>query len=193
MDNLLDRMIRAAKLEVDLYEEVEADTTATSQAITVVILVAIANGIGAAISFFIFGRGIVGLFRGLFLGPILSMIGYFIWAFLTYFIGVHVFGGTADYGEMLRTIGFAYTPNILGFFAFIPCVGWLISLVGAVWALIAGVVAVRQALDFDTAKAIMTCIIGWIVSLILTLVFGAFWRMGVLGARRLFRPPLRYR
>ena len=192
MDSLLSRMIRAAKLEVDLYEEVEADTTATSQAITVVILVAIANGIGAAISFFVFGRGIGGLFRGLFLGPILSMIGYFIWAFLTYFIGVNVFGGTADYGEMLRTIGFAYTPNILGIFAFIPCLGGLISFVGAIWALVAGVIAVRQALDFDTAKAIMTCIIGWIVSLILTVVFGTFWRLGTLGVRRLFRPPLRY-
>jgi len=187
MDTLLSRMIRAAKLEVGLYEEVEADTTATSQAIAVVVLVAIANGIGAAISFFIFGRGAGGLFRGLFLSPILSIVGYFIWAFLTYFIGVNIFGGTTNYGEMLRTIGFAYTPNILGIFSFIPCLGWLIGLVGAVWALVAGVIAVRQALDFDTAKAIMTCIIGWIVSFILTVVFGAFWGLGTLGVRRLFR------
>ena len=50
---------------------------------------------------------------------------------------------------MLRTIGFAYTPNILGIFAFIPCLGRLISLVRAVWALAARVIAVRQALDFD--------------------------------------------
>jgi len=36
------RMIRAAKLKVDLYEEVEADTTATRQAFLVVLIVSLA-------------------------------------------------------------------------------------------------------------------------------------------------------
>ncbi|HIC94561.1 MAG TPA: hypothetical protein EYP09_09985, partial [Anaerolineae bacterium] len=145
-NQLVSRMIRAARLEVDLYEEVEADIEATSQAIAVVVIAALASGIGGALGGLLLRRGMAAFFGGLIISPIIALIGYFIWAFLTYFVGVNLFGGTADYGEMLRTIGFAYTPNVLGIASFIPCVGWLVALAGSIWALVAGVVAVRQAL-----------------------------------------------
>ena len=44
--SLTDRMIRAARLDVALYNEVEADLSATSQALTVVIISSVAAGIG---------------------------------------------------------------------------------------------------------------------------------------------------
>jgi len=102
-----------------------------------------------------------------------AIVGWAIWAFLTYWIGTALFGGTATYGELLRTIGFAYTPNALGIFGFIPVLGGIIAFVGAVWALIAGIIAVRQALDFSTGKAIVTAIVGWIVLIIIYAILGA--------------------
>ena len=48
MASLVDRMIRAAKLDSHLYEEVEADTGAMGQAMLVVVLSSIAAGIGSA-------------------------------------------------------------------------------------------------------------------------------------------------
>ena len=46
---LVNRMIRAAMLDSRLYEEVEHDRSATSQAMQVVIIVALASGIGGAL------------------------------------------------------------------------------------------------------------------------------------------------
>lgn len=73
-----DRMIRAAKLDVNLYEEVEADKGAIGQAMGVVILSSVAAGIGTG--------GTAGM-KGLVFGTIVALAGWFIWAFLTYYIG----------------------------------------------------------------------------------------------------------
>ncbi|MBE0415080.1 MAG: hypothetical protein IBX36_00860, partial [Dehalococcoidia bacterium] len=75
---------------------------------------------------------------------------------------------SATYGELLRTIGFSATPGMLMIFAFVPFVGGLISLVALVWMFIAMVIAVRQALDFTTWRAIGTCVVGWLVMMALT-------------------------
>lgn len=178
LDNIVSRAIRAAKLDVELYEEVEADETLTAQAIAVVVITAIAGGIGGALGTIITGHGVGGFFLGLIVGPIIAVIGYFIWAALTYLIGTNLFQGTADYGEMLRAIGYSYSPQVLTILIFIPCIGAIFSLVGAIWSLVAGVIAVRQALDFDTTKAVITCVIGWVVMLVINLIFRAAVGLG---------------
>jgi hypothetical protein len=178
---MINRVIRAAMLDVDLYEEVEADTSLTQEALMVVILVSIAGGIGGFLGGIISGS-IGGAIVGLILAVVLGIVNYYIWAYVTYFVGTNLFEGTADVGEMLRTLGYASGPRVLSIFGFIPCIGPLVSLVGAVWALVAGVIAVRQALDFDTTKAVVTVIIGWVIILIITLVIGAVVGIGALGA-----------
>lgn len=169
--SIVNKMIRAAMLDVSLYEEVEADEGATGEALIVVIIVAIAAGIGALV------RG-----PGGFIMTILgALIGWVVFAFLTYVIGTALFRGTATYGEMLRTLGYAYSPGVLDILtlvAVIPCLGPLVALlvvlVTFVWRLVTTVVAVRQALDFDTTKAILTCILGWLVALVVTIVLAGF-------------------
>ena len=115
------------------------------------------------------------------LAVVMSIVGYYIWAYVTHFVGTRFFGGTADTGELLRTIGFAYAPNVLAVFSFIPCVGPLIALVGSIWALVAGIIAVRAALDFDTGKAVLTAIIGWLIIMVVTFVLAAILGVGTAG------------
>ena len=96
------------------------------------------------------------------------------------------FGGTATPGELLRTIGFAQAPGVLNILAFIPVVGGLIGIITLIWSLVAGIIAVRQALDFDTGKAILTTVIGWVflllVFFVLALLFGgALFGMGAMS------------
>ena len=168
---LIDRMIKAAMLDPGVYDELERDTTATSQAFLVVLVISLISGLGGAIG----SIGRPGQALTLLIGAVVgAIIGWLIWSFVTYFIGTSVFRGIATPGELLRTIGFAYTPNILGFFIFIPIIGGLIAFAGSVWSLIAGVIAVRQAMDFDTGKAIITVIIGWIILFVVTVLFSAF-------------------
>jgi hypothetical protein len=164
----VERMVGAAKLDVRVYEEVEADQSATPQALGVVVLSAVAGGIGA-------GAGI----RGLVFGTIAGLLGWAVWAWLTYFIGTRWLpepDTKADIGELLRTIGFATSPGILRVAGIVPILGSIVIVVSAVWTLVAVVVAVRQALDYrSTGRAIGVCVIGWVVQIV---IFGLF--IGVL-------------
>lgn len=148
-----DRMKGAALLHSDMYEEVEADQTATGQAAGVVALVAVAQAIGGA------GEGGFGVLAG----AISALLGWLLWAGITYLIGAKLLGGTATWGELLRTLGFAQTPGVLYVLGFIPVLGGIIRFVVAIWVLIAGVIAIRQALDVGTGKAILTAVLGWLV------------------------------
>lgn len=185
---MLERMIRAAKLDTALYEEVEADPSLNSEAMQAVALASALAGLGTGLGTLVGGDGGVGaLVVGVILGVILALIGYFIWAWITYFIGTRLFQGTADYGELRRTLGYAYTPNALRALIFVPVVGQLLALAAGLWALVAGVVAVRQALDFSTGKAILTVIVGWIVMFLIVSVVGGVILGGLFGAAALTR------
>jgi hypothetical protein len=178
---MINRVVRAAMLDINLYEEVEADRSLTQEALMVVILVSIAAGIGSFLAG-VLGRGGIGAaVSGLIFAVVMGVLGYYIWAYVTYWVGTKVFDGTADVGEMLRTLGYASGPRVLSILVFIPCLGPLAGLAGAIWALITGVVAVRQALDFDTTKAVLTVIIGWVIVFVITIVVTAVFGIGTAG------------
>ncbi|HID63858.1 MAG TPA: YIP1 family protein, partial [Anaerolineae bacterium] len=150
-------------------------------ALMVVVLVSIASGIGSFLVSLIGGGGIGAAVISLIIAVVMGVLGYYIWAYITYWVGTKVFDGTADVGELLRTLGYASGPRALGVLAFIPCLGALVGLAGAIWALVTGVVAVRQALDFDTTKAILTVIVGWVIVFVITLVVAAVLGVGAAG------------
>jgi hypothetical protein len=180
MDGLLDRMRRVVMLDASLYEEVEHDQTLNQQALLVVIIVSVASGISALIGGIIGGQ--VGrAFLGALVSVVIGVVNYYIWAYVTQFVGTSFFGGTADVGEMLRVLGYAHTPRLLGLLGFIPCVGWLISLAALVLSLIAAVIAIRAALDFDTGKAVVTAIIGWVIIVIINVIVGLVLGVGAAG------------
>ncbi|WP_447971540.1 YIP1 family protein [Nitrospira sp. M1] len=172
MTPFVDRMIRAAKLDVHLYEEVEADKSAMGQAMAVVVLSSLAGGVG-----FMQHGGLMGLV----VGTVGSLIGWYIWALLTYLIGTKLLPEPqthADHGELLRTVGFSSAPGMIRVLAILPGLGTLVNFIASAWMLVAMVIAVRQALDYQsTYRAIGVCLIGWIVqavvaALLLTLVGG---------------------
>ncbi len=171
-NQFISRMLRAAKLDVSLFEEVEADRGATAQALLVVVLSSLAAGIGAMGKIEGFGP------FGVIIATIAALVGWVVWAMLTYFIGTKIIPGPdtkADLGELLRTTGFSSAPGIIRVLGFIPFLGWLALLTSAVWMLIAMVIAVRQALDYkSTGRAVGVCLLGWIFSLVLSwIVSGA--------------------
>lgn len=157
--SMVDRMIGAARLDVNTYEEVEADRTATGQAAAVVAIAAVATAIGA------WGN------TGEIIGGVLSaLLGWGISAALAYFVGTRLFHGTADWGELLRTLGFAQAPRVLSVLAFIPGLGWLVTAVVSIWVLVAEVIAIRQALDVTTGQAIVTALVSLLIVLAVTVI-----------------------
>jgi hypothetical protein len=162
MASLMDRMIRAAKLDVHLYEEVEADTGAMGQAMVVVVLSSVAAGIGSIAS---------GGLGGILMGTIAALIGWYVWAYLTYLIGTKLLAEPqtkADHGELLRTIGFSSSPGLIRVLGVIPGLAPLVFLASGIWMLVAMIIAVRQALDYtSTLRAVGVCLIGWVIQVII--------------------------
>jgi hypothetical protein len=170
MESFQNRIIRAATLDVNIYEEVEADKSATVQAIAVVIFASIAAGIGSI--------GSVGL-SGIFIGTITALIAWLVWAYITYIIGVKLLPEPqteSDYGELLRTIGFSSAPGMIRIIGIIPGLSGIIFFLTGIWMLVAMIVAVRQALDYQsTLRAVVVCIAGWIIQGIILALFLAIF------------------
>ena len=168
---LVSRMIAAATLDASAYEEVEADTSATGQAALIVVLAAVASAIGSLGDD---GNNAIGALIG-------ALLGWAVWAGITYLIGKTVFNGTATWGELLRTLGFAQTPALLNVLGIIPVLGGLVKFVVAIWVLIAGIIAIRQALDISTGKAVVVAILGWLALMVVTMVlFGGLAGMAAI-------------
>ena len=163
MASFVDRILGAARLDVGTYEEVEADTTATPQAMGVVALAALASGVGVA------GAGSTSAFATVIAG----LVGWVVWAALIWLVGAKLLPEPqtrADVGQLLRTIGFAASPGLLLVLGILPLVGGLIAFVISIWQLATTVVAVRQALDYkSTGRAVAVCLIGWVVYVVVRL------------------------
>jgi hypothetical protein len=165
MSRYSDRLFKAIKLDPDLYEEVEADRTANGQAVLTVVLSSLAAGVGGAVS---------GGWYGLAVHSTVALVGWVVWAFLSYFIGTRLLPEPqtqADMGELLRCTGFSSAPGLLMVFGFLPGLGGLIRFAAAIWMLAAFVLAVRQALDYSgTLRAVGVCLIGWVVLMALNVI-----------------------
>jgi len=171
-DSLINRILRAAKLDVHLYEEVEADKNAMRQAMLVVILSGIAAGVGSISQ---------GGALGVALGTVMGLVGWYIWAFIIYIIGTKLLPEPqteSNVGELLRTIGFASAPGLIRVFGVFPGVEKIVFPVATVWMLAAMVIAVRQALDYKgTVRAVIVCIISLFVQIAILLTIFSFFKV----------------
>ena len=161
-----ERIVGAIKLDVKSFEEIEQDTTAMGQAVSVVVMAAVAAGIGNLR---------YGGTRFLVTGVLASLIGYAAWAGLVFVIGTKVMpepATKADFAETFRVVGFAAAPGLFRVLGFLPLgLGWLIGFAVSIWMLVAMVIAVRQVLDYtSTVTAIVVCVIGFLAYLIVVFV-----------------------
>jgi hypothetical protein len=163
------RLIGAVSADPLLYEEVEADRTATGQALLVVVLSSLGAGIGAR------GFGAGSLQSTLFISGV-ATVAWAAWALVTYQIGAKLMPEpqtSADIGQLLRTIGFSAAPGMLRVFGIVPGAAIAAFAITAVWMLVTMVVAVRQALDYtSTARAILVCVVGWTLAIGIAALLG---------------------
>jgi hypothetical protein len=157
------RVTGVLKLQPSAFEEIEASPSANAQALAVVVIASVAAGIGAGLT-----GGPMPLVRE----TLAALVGWIMWAGVTYLIGGRLMpepGTHTDMGELLRVIGFSYAPNAFAILTFIPVLGGLVQIVVAFWLLAATVIAVRQALDYrSTARAVAVVLIGWLLFVLIT-------------------------
>ena len=165
------RLVGAFALDPTTYEDVEADDNATTQAVVTVVMSSVAAGVGA--------QGFGGQLWAVVPLTVVTLLAWAAWALLTFEVGTRVLPGArthADTGELLRTIGFAAAPGLLLVLGVLPGLAIPIFVMASLWMLAAMIVAVRQALDYDTTiHAVAVCIFGWGLAVSLVVVFGAFF------------------
>ena len=165
MASFQNRVIGALTLQPATFEEVENDATATSQAAIIVVAGALLGSLGSLL----YGFGLA-----LIMMPLFALIGWAIGSFVVMFVGTKLLPGkntSADLGQMLRVVGFAQSPGLFNFLTIIPILGWLISFVIWIWGLVAMIVGVKAALDYDdTMKAVIVCVIAWAIIFVCTLI-----------------------
>ena len=164
----LDRFVRAARLDVELYKEVAADPLTLNQAWITVLIYCMAASWGS-----FGGVGAIGTN----IAMITTLIGWYIWAFFTYFAGTRFFRENKteierlDRKRVIRAMGFASAPGAVRLLGFIPGLGIVVLVVATTWMIVASTVAVKQALNFEnTYRAAAACIIGWIINAFVQLV-----------------------
>lgn len=173
MSTYVERLKGAARLDVGIYEEVEADTSATGQAMLTVILSSLAAGIGGAASAGL-GKAI-----GATVG---ALVAWAVWAWITWLVGTRLLPQPqtqADVGQLLRTIGFSAAPGFFRALGIVPIIGPFLAVLAGLWMFAAMVVAVRQALDYDnTLRALAVCFVGALFYLLVGLVVGSILGLG---------------
>jgi len=161
MSLFLNRLFRAAKLDAGLYEEVIADPKTMFQAMMAVFVYSAASAYGG------FGRAGT---AGINFGMITTLIGWYIWAFSTYFIGVKLLPEAetnTDRKAVLRAMGFASSPGLIRMLGLIPGFTGVTLLIASVWVFVATVVAIKQAMNYQSIyRAVGVCMIGWIIGAI---------------------------
>ncbi|MGH7388943.1 MAG: YIP1 family protein [Candidatus Rokuibacteriota bacterium] len=166
-----ERMLGCARLDRATFEEVEHDPAATMPALGVVVLSSVAAGIGSGAR----ATSIV-------VGILVALAAWYVWAFLTYWVGTRLLPEpqtSATHGELLRVIGFSSVPGILRVLGIVPGLRAIVFLVTSIWMLVAGVVGVRQALDYrSTGRAVAVVAIGWVVQWAVMLLFLALMAPG---------------
>jgi hypothetical protein len=176
-----DRVVAALRLDATVFEEVEHDEEAMGQAFWVVVLAALAQGLGA-----IQAPSIPSLIGALFGLSLVGILGWVIGTAVIWLIGVKLMQCTSDFAELMRTIGFASAPKILMMFGVLPMGWWgtmMLAILVSILSIVATVIAVRQALDVPTGRAVLVCVIAAIVGFAFAVTIGTLLGvgMGVMG------------
>jgi len=169
MNDFINRIFRAVRLDPSLYSEVKADRDALSQAMAVVALSGLASGMGIAKSW-----------AGFLLIMFFAFTVWLGWSFIAYIVGTRLLPEPqtkTDYSGLLRATGFAFAPHIFQIFGSFPGFLYFATLVAGIWTLVAIVIAIKQAFDFQkTFRAIWVVLISLVIQaiilMLLTSLFG---------------------
>jgi hypothetical protein len=180
--SFVERVIGAIRLDPATYEEVEHDTDATWQAVAVVAVAAILTGVGSS----------GGRTENLFAGVLASVVFWAIFALFAYLVGVHLLKGpqtSATFGEVLRALGFSYAPSVFAILGLIPGIGSLIVFIAGLWSLIASVIALRQALEVSTGRAVAIAVVAFLAMVVVLVIVATVFGIGIVAIDSLTSRP----
>jgi hypothetical protein len=180
--SFVDRVIGAIRLDPATYEAVEHDTDATWQAALVVVVAAIFSGVGST----------GGRTRDLLGGVVASLVFWALFALFAYLVGAYLLRGpqtSATFGEVLRALGFSYAPSLFAILGLIPGIGFLIVFIAGIWSLIASVIALRQAFEVSTGRAVAIAVVAFLAMVVLLVIIATVFGISIMAIDSLTSRP----
>jgi len=162
------RLFGAARIDPKVYGQVASDPAATNQAAVVVALSALAQAIG--------GPERIAIAEI----PIALAWSYFSWLIpgtLVWLVAVRVLKHEADLPRVLRCVGFATAPQIYWLLGLLPIEAeafrLAIGVVVFMMALVANVIAIREAFAVPTLRAAVIFAGGFLAFALLAVALGS--------------------
>lgn len=153
MTQFLRRLIGALTLDAGVYEDIESDRHAAMQSVAVVAAVSVAGGI----AWTGLGLDVVAFISG----AIIALGAWLVWAATIAALGRSAMAEPQtriDVPQLLRVLGYAAAPGMFLVLAAMRAVAAPVLILVSVWLVAAGVMAVRQALDYrSTTRAVLVC------------------------------------
>jgi hypothetical protein len=181
------RMKKASRLDQQGVLELKTDATATGQAVAVLVLAALAYGVGftAQTEFQRNDLSIYGIIVGSLANTVTVAFAAFVWSATVFLVGTKLFQGKTSYWELARPLFFAASPFALFLLITIPVppitvqgnvpVYWfqgIISIVAVVWLFLSQVFALKQVMGLNLRRTILTVAVGLLILAFIGIQFG---------------------
>ena len=171
---LVNRIIGTFTFRKGVYAEVEKDTSFTTIAWVLVIVIAFLNQLGSIGSALDWVLGAIA-------GTILTVLGFVVGVLVINWIGRLIFKADVSFDELVRTMGLAYVWRVFGILAILAaisdtlaCVVGPLQIVTMILLVIAWVIAAKEALDLDWIQTIIAVILGWLAQFVIATFLTAF-------------------
>lgn len=157
---LLSKIYRALTFDENFYRDLEHHRSNISQAVLVVLIVGICNGLGTLNT----------VSSSIIREIIFNLVGWFIWSFIIYLIGVKIFDFTSDLLELLMYLGFAFSPGIINILGLIPHLTYWVLIISLLWTILTFIYATKYALNCDFIKAFAVCVVSVIPYVLIRII-----------------------
>jgi hypothetical protein len=181
------RMKKASRLDQAGVLGLKMDTTATGQAVAVLVLSALAYGVGftAQTQFQKHSLSIYGIIVGSLANTVTVAFAAFVWSATTFLVGTKLFQGKTSYWELARPLFFASSPFLLFLLITIPVppitvqgnvsVYWfqgIVAVAAVVWLFLSQIFVLKQVMGLSLRRTILTVAVGLLILAFIGIQFG---------------------
>jgi hypothetical protein len=181
------RMKKASRLDQQGVLELKTDTTATGQAVAVLVLSALAYGIGytAQTQFQRHDLSIYGIIVGSLANVVTVCFAAFVWSATAFLVGTKLFQGKTSYWELARPLFFASSPFLLFLLIIVPIppiivqgnvpVYWFqgtVAVAAVVWLFLSQVFVLKLVMGLSLRRTILTVAVGLLILAFIGIQFG---------------------
>jgi hypothetical protein len=163
---ILNRVMRLARLDTTVFEEVRDDQTETIPAMIVVGVSTLLAAFGGLFWLIMEFDGLDGgeiFLKPFVLGTLFAIVLWLVWVAVAFFVLVQVFREPADIQSLLRTMGYGAIPLAGTILMFIPAISFGVALVFVVMFFVMQVYAVQAATGTTADRALLASVAGFAV------------------------------